>query len=139
MNKNSNQEKWNRIKTRIQDKNIWKRALYMILFAILAMFGQSLLGFLILVMFLFRLFSGGIPVGLLKGCASLARYLYQVYLYLCFTTDKKPFPFSAWPKPETFEQHHILATKPADKKTDVQISAQSAENTPAASQEKNDN
>ncbi len=99
-NNENRSEDWNALKTRLKDSSLWQRALFMLLFSVFVMIAQSILGMVIMALFLIRLFSGQIPESFLKMAASLSRYIYQIYRYLTFNTEKQPFPFSAWPAAE---------------------------------------
>jgi hypothetical protein len=51
----------------------------------------------VVLQFLFTVFSGETNANLRQFGASLSRYTYQLMLYLTYNTDDKPFPFGPWP------------------------------------------
>ena len=105
----------NTLKTRLKDTKIWQRALFMVLLTIFAMMTQAILWVAIMALFLIRLISGEIPNAFIKGADSLSWYIYQIYRYLTFNTEKQPFPFSSWPSAkEDQKKHTTTVTHPND-------------------------
>ena len=75
----------------------WLRLLFMMLF--LALWGISRVVVLAVVVlqFFWVLIGGKTNARLAAFGQSLATYTYQIVLYLTFTTEEQPFPFSDWP------------------------------------------
>jgi hypothetical protein len=82
-------------------ETIWKRGLYMLLFALLYSIAEFVMVAVVLVQFGYRLFNDECHPRLLALGASLASYIYQVFRYLSFNTEVMPYPFSGWPDGES--------------------------------------
>ncbi len=83
--------------TNLKDSNTWKRILYMLLFAFAYSVAEFVLMAVAIVQVLFKLITGDINENLKILGKQTAFYIYDVMLFLTFNTEKKPFPFSAWP------------------------------------------
>lgn len=89
------------LKENVSNTNTWGRALFMILFGIIYSVAEVVLWAVVVIQFLFVLFSGEKNERLLRFGKELSAFLYQVFLYLTFNTEEKPFPFADWPKEES--------------------------------------
>ena len=69
------------------------RGLYMVLFWIFLTFTVYILGFVVLVQFLFMLISGKPNANLLGAGKNIVKYLKHTADFLMFNTEKLPFPF----------------------------------------------
>lgn len=83
------------------DENVWKRLLFMILFAFLYGVSDIVLFTVAIVQFGFVAISGERNDYLLGFSASLTKFIYQIVQYLTFNSESKPFPFAAWPDAES--------------------------------------
>ncbi|ABI59280.1 MULTISPECIES: DUF4389 domain-containing protein [Nitrosomonas] len=85
------------VKQRLQNTETWTRVLFMLLF----FFVQGGVKFLIMLLAVFQtvstLLAGQTNTQLLKLGRQLAMYDYQISLFLTFNSERRPFPFSAWP------------------------------------------
>jgi len=88
------------IKKNIMDSNIWLRLIFMLLFAVILATARIVLLIVIIVQFLWVLFSGSRNNKLLAFSNQLATFIYQTYRYLSFNCDKRPFPFTDFPSAE---------------------------------------
>jgi hypothetical protein len=86
------------LKENVSNTNTWGRALFMILFGIIYSVAEVVLVAVIVIQFLFVLFSSDKNERLLHFGKELSTFIYQVFLYLTFNTEEKPFPFADWPK-----------------------------------------
>jgi hypothetical protein len=78
-------------------RNIWLRALMMILVALAFQIVAWLLGLVAVVQWVLALVSEGANPRLSQfGCA-LGRYLRQIADFVSFGSERAPFPFSDWP------------------------------------------
>lgn len=75
----------------------WIRGLYMILFVVVSYFVKSIIFGIAFLQFLIVLFTGNPNKNLLKFTEGLCRFAYQIYLFLTYGSEEKPFPFSSWP------------------------------------------
>jgi hypothetical protein len=83
--------------TNLKDSSTWKRILYMLLFVLAYSVAEFVLMAVAIVQVLFKLITGDINDNLTILGKQTALYIYDVMLFLTFNTEKKPFPFSAWP------------------------------------------
>lgn len=79
---------------------IWKRALFMLLFLVLYSAAEIVLKILVLVQLVLALVSGSVNDKLLRLGSSLSIYVRQVFSYLTFNTEQQPFPMDDWPADE---------------------------------------
>jgi hypothetical protein len=84
------------IKKNLKDSNQWMRILYMVLFSIILYFASMVTGILIVVQAIFALITGEDNKNLRELGAGLAQYINQIYLFLTYNDQRKPFPFAAW-------------------------------------------
>lgn len=86
------------LKTNITSGKHWLRLIYMLLFAVFLYVASFVMTVVIVVQFLFALFTGN-PNGNLRQLGeSLALYIYRVLQFLTYSKEDKPFPFSDWPE-----------------------------------------
>ncbi|WMJ07757.1 DUF4389 domain-containing protein [Nitrosomonas sp. sh817] len=92
------------IKQRLQNRKIWQRGFFMLLY--MGIYGFC--NFLIIAIFFFQfvtLIVTGQPNALLQSFSqSLGTYLRQIIAYMSLNTDHLPFPFSTWPNDDNAEQ-----------------------------------
>lgn len=81
----------------LKNSSTWKRILYMLLFVLAYSVAEFVLMAIAIVQVLFKLITGDINDNLTILGKQTALYVYDVMLFLTFNTEKKPFPFSAWP------------------------------------------
>ena len=92
------QKSW---KARLGDESFWLRLPFMLLFFLAWKLAELVLIGVILVQVLMRLFLGQPQSALQALGAQLSRYAHQIFRYLTFNSEQKPFPFSDWPGDET--------------------------------------
>jgi len=76
----------------------WLKALYLVFFMIAFGFGESLLGIITIVQFIWLLTTGESNANLRRFGASLARWFSEVVRFLTGNGDEKPFPWKDWPR-----------------------------------------
>lgn len=87
------------IKEHLFSHSTWLRGFFIVLYAIL--FYQVALVVILAVAVLqfgFMVFTGKLNEYLLSLSETLSIYSYQIISYITYHSDRKPFPFSAWPK-----------------------------------------
>lgn len=90
------------LKENLTAQETWIRGLFLLLFAFILGVSKVVTGAVVLMQFLFTVFSGEVNENLQRFGASLSRFTYQVMLYLTYNSDEKPFPFKEWPsEPDT--------------------------------------
>lgn len=85
------------IKEHISSTNTWGRALFMLMFGIVYSVAEVVLVTVVLLQFCFVLFSGSTNERLMRFGAELSDFLYQIFLFLTYNSEEKPFPFANWP------------------------------------------
>ncbi len=93
---------------RLKDESFWLRLPFMLLFFIAWKLTELVLFGVILVQLCVRLLTGSPQPELLKLGAQLTRYGYQIYRYLTFNSEYKPFPFSDWPQTDPVDANPYL-------------------------------
>ena len=127
------------LKQHVRDSNAWTRLLYMLLFTVFYGVAEMVLTAVVVFQFLVVLFTGGRNARVLSLGASLATYTYQVFRYLTYNSELRPFPFSDWPTDRSLVE---LAEQKAAKKADARprrpakAAAKSGVPTPAAGENK---
>jgi len=80
-----------------QPGTIWQRGLYMMLFAFLLGVAKFVVFTVVVLQFLFVLFTDAPNAQLLALGQSLSSYIYQIIRFLTFNSEEHPYPFSDWP------------------------------------------
>lgn len=81
----------------------WLRGLFILLFAFLLVVARIVTGAVVVIQFLFTVFTGRINENLQRFGASLAQFIFQTLLFVTYNSDTKPFPFNPWPNPEDIQ------------------------------------
>lgn len=82
----------------------WLRGLFMLIFIVIYGIAEFVLGAVVIFQFLFLIFSGAPNDRLQRFGAQISLFVYEVFLYLTFNRDTKPFPFAPWPEAEEAER-----------------------------------
>lgn len=85
------------LKEHVKDGGIWLRLLFMLLFVAIYHVAAVVLALVAFFQFLCVLFTGKKNAKVLSLGASLSTFIYQVYRYLTFNSEERPFPFADWP------------------------------------------
>lgn len=81
------------IEEHIKSRSTWLRLVFMIVLYILATVASFVGSFVVILGFLWVLFTGEKNRQLQQAGQVIASYIYEVVRYLTFNTDEKPFPF----------------------------------------------
>jgi hypothetical protein len=112
------------IKEKLSDTGTWLRGLYMLLFIFILGLTKFVVGALVIFQFFNSLFTGSANERLVDFGQNLAEYISQTVLFLCYSSEEKPFPFNDWPS-----QHARKRTPAAKKKTSKKTSTKSEQET----------
>lgn len=107
------------LKENVMDTNIWMRLVFMLLFAVVFAATRVVLVAVIAVQFLWVLFTANRNEKLLSFGSQLATFLYQIYRYLSFNTEKRPFPFDDFPSDKALlddNESEVVVTTDEEKK-----------------------
>ena len=88
------------LKENLTASQTWIRGLFILLFVFLLVVARIVTGAVVVIQFLFTVFSGQVNENLRYFGASLANYIYQTLLFITYNSDEKPFPFTPWPEPD---------------------------------------
>ena len=88
------------LKRNLKDETFWLRLIFMLLFLLIVEIALFVLFVLVIWQFVYRLFVGNSYNDLLHWSNSLTQFVYQIYRFLTYQTDVKPFPFHDWPTPK---------------------------------------
>ncbi len=85
------------LKQHLTAAETWTRGLFMLLIVFLMEVAKVVTGAVVVVQFLFAVFSGEVNTNLRQFGAGLAHYIFQCVQFLTYNSDDKPFPFRPWP------------------------------------------
>jgi Domain of unknown function (DUF4389) len=86
------------LKQNLTAAETWMRGLFIMLFVFFLVIARLVTGAVVIIQFLFTVFSGQVNENLRDFGAGLAQFIYQVLLFITYNTDDKPFPFQSWPQ-----------------------------------------
>ncbi|MFA6409139.1 MAG: DUF4389 domain-containing protein [Gammaproteobacteria bacterium] len=86
-----------KLKEKLSAQCKWLRLLYMVFFLIVAVIVKFIMWFLTAFQFLIVLFTDHPNKVLLEFSEGLSIYIAQIFRFLTYNTDSKPFPFTSWP------------------------------------------
>lgn len=86
------------LKKNLTSGNQWMRLLYMVLFLFLLEIAGLVMLAVVVLQFLFSIFTGGANDNLRRLGDQIASYVYQTLQFLIYNTEEKPFPFAEWPE-----------------------------------------
>ncbi|MEW5251292.1 DUF4389 domain-containing protein [Microbulbifer sp. 2201CG32-9] len=87
-----------KLKQNLTSGNHWIRLLYMILFAVLLEITGLVMLAVVVLQFLFSIFTGAPNDNLRRLGDQIASYFFQTLQFMVYNTEDKPFPFSEWPE-----------------------------------------
>ncbi len=82
-----------------QHESILLRIMWMLVFVVVWQLAQMVLGCVVLVQTVYRLFYGAPSGSLMNFGDSVSQYLAQIGRFGSFHSDQKPWPFADWPTP----------------------------------------
>jgi len=75
----------------------WLRLAFMLLFAFIIQVAGAVMWVVVIVQFLFALVSGQSNENLKRFGHSLSVFIFQIWQFLSYNSEDKPFPFRDWP------------------------------------------
>lgn len=117
-------------------RDIWIRALYMLLFAIVYSVAEAIIVLLAIFQFVALLITGQVNELLLRFGKNLSVFMFDILEFQTFNSEIKPFPFSPWPD----EEHggEWLEERDVQSKTEPEVGDDSADQTDGEGAEKKD-
>ena len=108
------------LKSKVTDSSAWLRLLFILLFAAIYSVAEMVVVAVVVFQFLCVLFTGKRNDKVLSLGASLSSFAYQVFRYLTYNSDERPFPFADWPSDAALIEQAAVsssAPKPAAKRS----------------------
>jgi Domain of unknown function (DUF4389) len=96
-----------------QHESILLRIMWMLVFVVVWQLAQMVLGSVVLVQLVYRLFYGAPSGSLMNFGDSVSQYLAQIGRFGSFHSDQKPWPFADWPTPRAPEGEAPHKVEPA--------------------------
>ena len=87
----------------------WVRGIYILLFAFFLVVARVVTGAVVVIQFLFTVFTGKTNTNLKNFGAMLSHYVYQCLLFVTYNSDDKPFPFDDWPDESILNEGKVEA------------------------------
>ncbi len=85
------------LKQNLTASETWIRGFFILLFVFLLVIARMVTGAVVVIQFLFTVFTGQTNENLRYFGASLASFIYQTLLFVTYNSNDKPFPFAPWP------------------------------------------
>ncbi|NIB41349.1 DUF4389 domain-containing protein [Pseudomaricurvus alkylphenolicus] len=83
--------------TNLTNSRHWIRLIFMLLFAIAVQVAVAVMWVVVVVQFLFSLLAGSDNDKLRGFGQSLATYIFQIWRFMTYNSEEKPYPFMDWP------------------------------------------
>ncbi|MFA5630678.1 MAG: DUF4389 domain-containing protein [Porticoccaceae bacterium] len=96
----------------LTNPDLWIRLIYMILFWLFSWLARAAVGIIGIVQFVMVLLNSEASVRLRGWGDSIARWTEQVYRFLTFASEEKPYPFQDWPVAEEETVPPVFAPEP---------------------------
>jgi hypothetical protein len=91
-----------KLEKNLKSRTVWLRLVFMCIYALLASLAGMVGTVVVVLGFLWLLFTGEVNRELRQVGQTLGMYLFEIIRYLTLNTDDKPFPFGgAWPSDES--------------------------------------
>ena len=103
-------------KERVTARPTWTRGLYILLFIVIYNIAEIVVYAVVILQFLFTLFSGDRNAQLQSLGKNLSTFIYQVFMYITYNSDERPYPFAPWPGDSTGSAEPVKTKKKAAKK-----------------------
>lgn len=75
----------------------WLRGLFMLLFVLIYSVTEVIVFVVVVLQFLFVLFTGNQNIRLRDFGEGLSIFVYQIMSYWTYNSEERPFPFAQWP------------------------------------------
>jgi len=102
------------LKQNLTASETWIRGFFILLFVFVLVIARVVTGAVVVIQFLFTVFSGQTNDNLRYFGASLALFVYQALLFVTYNSDDKPFPFAPWPTPADNDEPVVKEVLSAD-------------------------
>ena len=106
------------LKENLTASETWIRGFFILLFVFLLVIARVVTGAVVVIQFLFTVFSGQTNENLRFFGASLASFIYQTLRFITYNSDDKPFPFAPWPMPTGLDEF-VASEEPVTPRAEV--------------------
>jgi len=130
------QQMTDELKEHVKDSSVWVRLLFMLLFSVLYWAAEMVLAVVVLFQFFSVLFTGKKNSQVLALGAQLSTYAYQVFRYLTYNSEEKPFPLGDWPSDKALAEQAKPAPKSKPRAAPRKRTVKKAAPKPEAKEEK---
>lgn len=86
-----------KMKSNLLSSTHWLRLVFMVLFAVILQVAAAVMWIVVVLQFLFSLFTGQNNDNLREFGHSLSVFIYQTWQFLSYNSEEKPYPFQDWP------------------------------------------
>jgi hypothetical protein len=86
------------------NQGFWFRLIFMVLYWLVLNVAITVFGILVILVSLMKLGSKHEPVTLGAWLRSVTLFIKQIFAFLSFEDDEKPFPFQPWPQVKSDEE-----------------------------------
>lgn len=86
-----------KMKSNLLSSTHWLRLVFMVLFAVILQVAAAVMWVVVILQFLFSLFTGQNNDNLREFGHSLSVFIYQTWQFLSYNSEEKPYPFQDWP------------------------------------------
>jgi len=86
------------------DQGFWFRVIFMLLYWVVLNIAVTVFGVLLVLVSLVKLGSKHEPVMLSGWLKSMTGFIGQIFSFLSFGSEEKPFPFQPWPQVDQDEE-----------------------------------
>ncbi len=120
------------LKQNLTAAETWIRGLFILLFVFFLVVARVVTGAVVVIQFLFTVFSGQSNENLRSFGASLAQFIFQALMFMTYNSDDKPFPFSPWPDAETAGPKAVSSDIEAEDWAAPEVTGDESQDTDAA-------
>ncbi|MBJ7539471.1 DUF4389 domain-containing protein [Marinomonas transparens] len=86
------------------DQSFWFRLVFMLVYWVVLNVAVTVFGILLILVSLVKLGSKYEPIVLLSWLSRVTSFILQIFQFMSFETEEKPFPFQPWPQVKSDEQ-----------------------------------
>jgi len=86
------------------DQGFWFRVIFMLLYWVVLNIAVTVFGVLLVLVSLVKLGSKHEAVTLSSWLKSVTAFIGQIFAFMSFETEEKPFPFQPWPRVSSDEE-----------------------------------
>lgn len=86
------------------DQGFWFRIIFMLLYWVVLNIAVTVFGVLLIIVSLIKLGSKHEPVTLSSWLNRLASFIQQIFSFMAYKTEEKPYPFQPWPHVEADDE-----------------------------------